>query len=1026
MKQSLFIMLFVFCSVQLHAQRTISGQITDGDTGEGLPGVTIQVKGTSTGTTTNIDGSYFLTVSESDVLIISYIGFITQEIQVDNRTTIDVTLQTDTELLSEIVVIGYGTAPEKVLTGSVASINKKEIQNLATGQIQQAIQGRLAGVQIQPQSGAPGSGFIVRVRGTGSNGNSEPLYIVDGMRTDDINFLSINDIESFDVLKDGASAAIYGAEGGNGVVIITTKMGNNKKPVITYNFQRGWQEVDDELDLMNATEHAIYMEEAGISGRTLSEVDGQPGTDWLDEIFGTAPFDQHTLSVSGGTGKGSYFVNLGYLNQDGIVGADRSNFTRYLLRANVKNDVNEWFTTKLQLGFTHTEKTGIAEDTEFGGIITNAILMDPLTRPYTNTIPDFVQSRINDGSVSEDQLLVAPNGLFYDWSNLVGGEIYNPLGGIDLRRGDGNIENRIFGSLALDFTPVQNLTVTTRFGLDALFGEFHSWSPSYWFTEIRQAGAASITQTRYEVMNYQWENFAIWENTYGKSKVNVLGGTSIFRDYTSYIEGVGSGLNNESENFAFLNSVPDRTNNTSANAEEFEETLASFYGRVSYTYDDKYVVMASLRSDGSSMLADGNKWGTFSAVSAGWILSEEDFFNVSVINFMKLRASWGQNGSLGNLTPGQWKGTISFDFRYPDGTGSLQTGAEPSVLTNEELTWETSEQIDIGTDIGLLDDRVLITLDVYNKKTKDLLLQGFVPNFTGNNAPFVNLGEIENKGIEIALNYKNSIGDLYFEVSGNVSFVDNEVTNLNGANEVIGPDLGTNEWSPTGFTEGQPAWYFRGYQTTGIFQNQTQIDKYNRTLDTETPLDAVLGDPIPIDVNGDGQITDADHTYIGDPYADAIYGARIYLEYKNFDFTTFLQGTEGNEKLIGFMRGDRPTSNKPSFFFDNRWTESNPTNEWFRATDDPSVAYSSDYLVFDGSYMRIKQIQLGYSLPENVLVSTPITSARFYLSLENYFTFTDYPGLDPEATSFDDTLQGVDRGFYPTSKTFTVGATIEF
>ncbi len=1018
----LILVMLLLTGSGLYAQRAISGIVTD-DTGEPMPGVNVLVKGTSTGTVTGFDGKYSLNLAEGqDVLVFSFVGFKSTEVTVGNRSVIDINLESDLTALEEVVVIGYGTVESKLVTGSVAGVDSEEIKNLSAGQAQQAIQGRIAGIQVQPQSGAPGSGFNVRVRGTGSNGNSEPLYIVDGMRTTDISFLNVNEIESFDVLKDGASAAIYGAEGGNGVVIITTKSGSANRPAeVNYSFQYGTQSVDQTLDLMNAQEHATYMEEAGL-GRTLADVSGT-GTNWLDEIFETAPFQQHALSISGGSGKSSYFLQLGYYDQDGVIGGEKSNYTRYNVRLNMNNEVKEWLNFKTQVGYIRNKKTGITEDSEFGGVISNAILMDPATPVYTSTIPDFLQTRIDGGSVSANQLLVAPNGQYYAWSDFVTGEVYNPLAGIDLVRGDGNIENKVFGTVATEISPINGLTLTSRVGLDSKFGTFHQWQPSFWFSDTRQSGEATIVQVSYRDYRVQWENFANYEKTIGENDFSILAGTSIYENFTDYIQGVGTGLIVQSDQFAFLTSVPDRVNNTNANGAEILSTLASFYGRLSYSYGKKYLLNASLRRDGSSMLADGNKWGIFPAVSAGWVISAEDFYNVSALNFLKLKASWGQNGSLANLSPGQWKGTISFGFQYPDGNGQLQTGAEPGVLTNRNLTWETSEQINFGLEAGLFNDALSVNVDWYSKETKDLITTGFIANFVGNNAPPVNLGAIKNSGLEIALNYKKNVGDFSYEISANASFINNEVTQLNeNIDEVTGPGIGATGWSPTGFKVGLPAWYFRGYQTDGIFQDQAEIDAFNAELESDHA--AVPGDPIPVDANGDGLITPDDYTYIGDPYADVLYGSRIYVNYKGFDLTMFLQGTIGNERLIGFQRGDRITSNKPSFFYDNRWTESNPTNDWFRATNDASVAYQSDYMVFDGSYMRIKQLQFGYNFPKAVLENVGMNSARVFVSFDNFFTFTDYPGLDPEASSFNSQLIGVDRGFYPSSRIFNVGVNV--
>lgn len=909
---------------------------------------------------------------------------------------------------------GYARQKKSVVTGAISSVNVAQIENVSAGQLQSSIQGRSAGVSILPTSGSPGAGFKVRIRGTGSNGNSDPLYIVDGMRTRDISFLSANEIASIEVLKDAASAAIYGAEGANGVVIITTRGGSEGASGLTYNLQVGSQKYNGNLELMTATQHAMYMEEAGIPGRTVADVNGN--TDWIGEVFETAMQQKHTLAFSGGNSNLSYYLQGSYFDQDGIVAGDNDNFKRISVRANIDNQVNRWLKVGARMNYANTNRQGITENSEFGGILANAILMDPATpTSYTGAVPSFVQDLLDGGSsITKDA-----DGNYFGISEFVTGEIYNPLGGIDLVRGNGTTMDRLVGSVFGTIQLMDGLTITSRLGADNTTGNFHTWSPSFYFSATRQANNATVQQNNWRNANVQWENFANYDKEFGDHSLGLVAGTSVYSQKSTWANAAGTGLIRETPTFAYLGSVQPGAAFTTATGGESLSTLASFFGRVNYAYANKYLLTATVRQDGSSLLSDGNKWGTFPSVSAGWVFSREDFFNNGgAISFGKLRASWGQNGSLSNLNPGAWRSAIGFAGAYPDGNGNLQITASPTILSNPELTWETSEQIDIGIDLGFFGDRLTVTADYFDKQTKNLLNQGVIPSFVGNNAPTVNLGDISNKGFELEIGLKKRTGDFNYDISANFTKITNVVTRLD-ENLDFAPGVGVGVgWTATAFEEGLPAWYFRGYQTDGILQNAAEADAYNEALGQT----AVAGDPRVVDVNGDGVITPDDQDFIGSPHPDFLYGLRIGADYKGFDFTLFLQGVQGNDILAGYNRTDRASSNKPAFYYNDRWTESNPSNTWFRANGDNIYAYNSDLMVFDGSYMRIKQIQLGYTFTPDQLTFT--RGGRVYVSAEDIATFTSYQGFDPETGSGDDRSQGIDRGVYPIPTKLFVGLTL--
>ena len=1018
-KHFICLALLMTFSLSMFAQKSVSGKVTD-DAGQSLIGASVMVKGTTAGTTTDTDGAFKLNLPEgASILEISYLGYQTIEVATDGKDFFNILLKSDAAVLDQVVVVGYGRQKKSQVTGAISSIEVDEIKNLSNGQLQSSLQGRSAGVSILPNSGSPGAGFKVRVRGTGSNGNAEPLYIVDGMRTKNISFLSAGEVENIEILKDAAAAAIYGAEGANGVVIITTKSGANGESRVTYTAQYGIQSLNSNLQLMDAQQHASYMEEAGIPGRTTADLDGV-STNWLDEVFETSPLQQHTLSFTGGNEKTNYYIQGSYFDQNGIVVGDRDKFTRSAIRANINSNVNSWLNVGLRMNYARSNRKGISEDSEFGGVLANTILMDPNSPvTYDGALPEFAQALLDGGSA----LLTDENGSYYGMSEFVNGEIYNPIATQELYNGSGNTTNRIMGSVFAEATLMEGLTFTTRFGVDNEYGYFHNWTPSYFFTTTGQANSATVEQTSWTNSNVQWENFFNYNKSFGVHNLAFVGGTSMYSFQNNYIVGAGTGLIKESNIFGYLGSVQPGNEFTTGNGGESMNNLLSYFGRASYDYDGKYILSVVLRRDGSSLLADGNKWGTFPSASLGWIVSKENFFpSTGAVNFLKIRASWGQNGSLANLSPGAWKSAIGFGNAYPDGDGNLNIAAEPTILSNPELTWETSEQIDLGFDMSMFNNKVGVTFDYFQKETKDLLNQGIIPNFVGNNAPTVNLGDITNTGIELELSYRNTIGDLSFEVAANLTRIKNEVTALDeNLNFAPGAGVGVG-WTATAFETGLPAWYFRGYQTEGILQSEQEATDYMNSLGLTEGFQA--GDPRVVDVNGDGTITPDDQTFIGSPHPDMLYGLRLAAEYKGFDFTMFMQGSQGNDILLGYNRTDRASSNKPAFFYEDRWHEGNPTNDWFRANGDNVYAYNSDFMIFDGSYLRIKQIQLGYNFDSNA--SGFMKGARLFVSLEDFFTFTKYVGMDPEVGSGDDRSQGIDRGVYPLPKKIMFGANVSF
>ncbi len=1006
----------------------ISGKITD-DKDEPLGGVSILEKGTPNGTVSNEEGLFVMNVTSADAtLILSYIGFLTQEIKLEGKSNVAIQLQPTNRSITEVIVVGYGQQRKNMTTGAISSVKAEQLATVSSTRIDQALQGRTPGVLVLPTSGQPGAGLNIRIRGAGSNRNSNPLYIIDGVRAGGIEYLDPAEVASIEILKDAASAAIYGAEGANGVVIITTKTGKRNSAEVSYTGQYTLQSVkDDFIKMMNAQQYQQYLHEAGVAGGpTPADVANiGSGTNWLREVLQTAPQQHHSLQFSGGSDKSSYLISGSIFTQEGIVGGEKSRFNRYTIRFNGDHKIKPWINVGNRISYTQHKRRAISDNNEFGSILASALVMDPVTPvTYTGTLPGHVQNAIlNDKPLRRDA-----NGNIYGISNYLRGEYGNPLARIDMARGE-NTQNKIVGNVFVDMEPFKGFTFTSRFGVDAAFQTGHGWTPTFWFSDESQNTIANAYDYNNNWFTWQWENFANYKRTFGDHAITLLGGVSAIKTKEYHIGGSYSGLFKEDDRFSYADFVPDDVDRIGSIA--FDYTLASFFGRLTYSYKDRYLLNASLRRDGSSKLAPGHQWKTYPAVSAAWIMSNESFFDGVLggkLNYFKLRASWGQNGNVSSVGVGEWLNAIGANIQYPDANGNLIVGAAPTSLANPELTWETSEQFDIGADMAFFNNRLNLTVDYFRKTTKDLLTGGTAPIFVGNTLRTVNAGNVLNRGWEMELSYNNksvSKNGVTYEIAGNFSTLKNEVTYLDPNSPIIfGAGIGTG-WSATAMQTGYPVWYFNGYQTNGIFQSQTDIIDY-LTKTGITGYSPKPGDPVVVDVNGDKQISPADMTYIGNPHPKFMFGGRASIAWKGFDLLVFVQGQTGNDILMGFNRTDRGTANKPYFFYANRWTGEGSTNTWFAANTSNPYIYNSDLMIFEGGYTRIRQLQLGYSLPASVTSRLKIRNARLYVSLDDFFTFTKYPGVDPEGGSNGQNSIGIDRGGYPVPRKALVGLTFNF
>ncbi|RYZ23127.1 MAG: SusC/RagA family TonB-linked outer membrane protein [Chitinophagaceae bacterium] len=1019
----------------------VTGRVTNNN--EPVSGATVTVKGTKTTTTTDAQGNYSITLPRPGAVVsVTHVGMEPQEQAISTAGAYNYNLTGTAGNMNEVVVVGYGQQRKAVTTGSISQVKAEQLQSVSNVRVEQTLQGRVSGVTVLPTSGQPGAGLSVRIRGTASNRATDPVYIVDGIRMGGLESIDPSDIATIDILKDAASAAIYGSDAGNGVILITTKNGKgNLRPVISYSGQYTQQSLKKGfIKMMDAQQYSQYLNEAGVAGAP-SMVDVASlgaGTNWLEEVLRTAPQQHHTLSVSGATDRGNYYFSGNVFTADGIVGGPQSFFKRYTARFNGDYKVKEWVNLGVRFTYINHQRAAISENNEFGSILSSALVMDPTTPVFysdPNNYPTHVQEALttlvtaNNTPVSS-LLLYNEAGQLYGLSNFLRGEYANPVARIENQHGK-NIQNKIQASAYIDLMPFKGFKFTSRFGIDNAFQNGNGWNPKYWFSSESLAEKTG-GYTYYDNWNYwQFENFATYNQRFGAHNFTLLGGVSQQKWHEFHTGGSFTGLFRAEERFSYGSFSDAVVNTPSIGVGVSDYTQASFFGRLNYDLSNRYLFMASLRRDGTSKAAPGKQWKTYPGVSAGWVFSNENFFTgkaKSIVSYGKLRASWGQAGTVGSLGNGEWMNKVVPTGFYFDPNNNALQGAAPGSLPNPELTWETSEQVNVGVDLSFLNNRLAVTIDRYKKTTRDLLTNGSIPLFVGNYISTVNAGTVVNKGWDVDINFRQPsrrARGFSWEVGGNFSTLDNNVPYLDPNAPIFnGAGIGTG-WTASAMQVGNPIWYFQGYKTAGIFQNAAQVNDYI-TKNGLTGYTAKPGEPIIVDVNGDGQINSSDMTNIGSPHPSFIFGAHVRFEFKGFDLNVLAQGQTGNDVLMGFNRTDRPTANKPAFFFNNRWTGEGSTNTWFAANTSNDKIYNSDLMVFDGSFMRIRQLQLGYNFAPSLINRAGIANARIYVSLDDFFTFTKYPGVDPEVGNNGGNSIGIDRGGYPIPRKATVGVNLTF
>ena len=979
-------------------------------------------------------------------------------------------------MLEETVVVGYGVQKKSVVTAAISSITSEDLKSQSQTRVDNLLQGMTSGVVVTSPSGAPDAASQVRVRGVGSINGSDPLYIIDGFAVSGgIDYLNPNDIERIEVLKDAASGAVYGARAANGVILVTTKQGQKGQTKVSYDFSYGWQNPWRKPSVLDATEYAIIMNEGYINAGKAPVYDDPysfgKGTDWVDLIFNkNAPVMKHDVNISGGNDKLTYSTSFGYLTREGTVGGNygRSNYDRFTARQAINatlfdNSAQRTWLNKMtmntSISYSHMNATGIEANSEFGSPLGSAMSMSPLLDVYaTPEEEESYKTLYPDGYA---HIVRDPEGRAY---TVVDGGVYNeqshPLAFLSLP-GTKYDTDKFIANGAVEIQLWDGLKFRSSIGVDLAFWGNHGYSKQYFLSSKRYNFNTVAKETVYdkdgnatetEKINYaesasqemnrslrwQVENVLSYDKQFGKHSITALVGQSAIRSSSKNVGANARGLMYPYDEWKIT------VNNTTGQQADGDRngwgswnsivySLASYFGRVSYNYDERYMLEATMRADASSNFGPNNKWGYFPSVSLGWNVSNEPWYEAGdIMNTLKVRASWGINGN-DNIGSFRYAVYMSSGNNYGFGSGangseSNSIGAKPNGLANPDAKWEQSIQTDLGVDMAFLSNRITFTADYYNKVTSGMLMNMQVPSYSGDSAPVGNVGTMSNYGVELDLGYRDSYGDFSWNISANATYNKNvltelgdDATSLYGSSHKIG--------QLTRGVVGLPFPYFYGYKTDGIFQNAAEVAAYvNKDGELLQPK-AAPGDVRFVDVDGNGKIDDNDRTYIGKGIPDWSFGLNIGFEWKGLDFSMLLQGTVGNQVFNVSRRTDLYYVNLPRTIL-NRWTGegTSNTNPRFVFESANENYRSSDLWVEDASFLRARNVQLGYTLPQKWTKKVFIQRLRVYAQAENLFTLTKYTGCDPEVTGgngFSSDL-GVDRGVYPQSRTFSVGVNLNF
>ncbi|CCZ70979.1 tonB-dependent receptor plug [Bacteroides sp. CAG:702] len=1018
---------------------TVSGVVTSAADQLPLIGVSVQVKGTSNGAITDLDGNYTVTVQPGQTLVFSYIGFVTQEVEITNQRTLNIVMNEDSETLEEVVVVGYGVQKKKLVTGATVQVKGETLAKMNTNSPLQAMQGQTPGVNISSTSGQPGESMKVSIRGLGTVGNASPLYLIDGVGGD-ISTLNPADIESIDVLKDAASAAIYGAQAANGVVLITTKSGKAGKAQISFDAYYGWQTQARKADMLNAQEYMMIMDEQAVNSgnapydwssyESIYDANGNVyDTDWVNSMFqNNAQTQSYTLGITGGSETSTYAMSLGYMSQEGIVGGkDVSNYERYNFRINSEHKLfkdSDLLKVGEQVSFVYKMNNGISVGNQYNNTLRGAFGTSPLAPIYSDN--NIYDSPYNDTTNS-------------DWYNADG----NPYGSMMTNSNNENKDVTFSGNVYAELQPIKNLKFRTVFGAVYTTNEYRSFSPLYQFSIYSFNNTrTSAAQNMSHGLTMTWTNTATYDWTVGEHAFNALLGMEMSRYSGTYLRGTTGMLRDGFDDWdhAYLDNgtATSADNGLGAAGHPNDETrTVSYFARFGWNWKETYMINATVRTDGSSRFARGNRYGVFPSVSAGWTISNEAFMEDTHdwLDFLKLRVSWGQVGNQ-NIDNYQYTAPItSSNTHYIFGNqvgADAQSGfwgAYPSRLANEDVTWETSEQTNIGIDARFLRSRLSLTADFYIKTTKDWLVEAPILATAGTGAPYINGGDVKNTGIELALTWNDQIGkDFSYNVGVNGAYNKNKVGDIPTEDGIIHGDINMLYDNTPEFyraSNGHPIGYFWGYQTAGIFQNKQQIDDWLAAGNGVLQSDPQPGDVIYVDQDHNGTIDDNDKVDLGNGTPDFTYGFNLGFSYKNFDFALNAYGAAGNQIVQSYRNHANSKANYTSAIL-GRWTGEGTSNRIPRVTDTNINWQFSDLYIQDGDYLRISNITVGYDFAKLINLKA-ISQARLYFQVQNAFTFTKYDGMDPEiGYGTSDWVSGVDLGYYPRPRTFLVGVNLKF
>lgn len=1024
-----------------YRQQPIAGHVTD-SSGKGLSGVSVQVKGTTRGILTNGNGDFAIDAKPGDVLVISYTGYASKEVTVNGQEQVNVELTPIVTDLNDVVVVGYGTQQKKLVTGAIASVSAKDIANIPhDGRVESALEGRTPGVIVNANSGQPGSDFTVRIRGISTiNSGNDPLWVVDGIvvQTSNLNFLNQSDIESIEVLKDAASAAIYGTRAANGVILVTTKHGSAGKMNISYNGYAGTQSVARRVQMTNATQYATLMNERALNDGASTLLYPAPailgtGTNWENEIFNNGALrTNHEISLRGGNQNANFYVSGGYQKQDGIILPDVSGYERYSLRINHNENFLKIFKFGQDLAYTRNNSKGIGTNTEFGQAMSDALNLDPLT-PVIAT-----QDMLSGTQYSSPLIVKAPNGMPYGISGLVGQEIVNPIAQEQTIMGNHSYSDNIIGNTYLEIDPMKGLSLRSQISVNRNYWGNWAFTPLYVLNSNTQNTVNNnLSRGSGQGTEWNWDNTISYDKSIKEHSFGIVIGQSISQDgIGNYTTVTYRNLPVDNYKDANFNWPSTAANITAGTSDYTLHKVVSFFGRINYNYAQKYLLTAIVRRDGSTRFGADNRWATFPSVSAGWVPSMEGFWKDHIdpdaISFLKIRAGYGITGN-DNFSNFQYAATIAGGNNYvigPDGNPVL--GNSPTTLANPDLKWEQTAQTDIGLDARFLKD-FNFSFDWFNKKTKNMLQQPPIPQYIGvPNAPWANVGSMVNKGIELSLGYNKQLNNWTIGATANYATLKNKVTYLgNGVDYILNngatfQNMGNVNRSALGY----PVFAFWGYKTNGVFQTASDVQNYKSADGKVIQPDAQPGDFRWTDKNGDGTISTDDETYLGSPLPTYTYGLSLNAGYGNerlgnFDLTVFIQGQGGNKIFQGYRRLDIGNANFPIDYL-NRWTGAGSTNSYPRMTlsdANHDYTYMSDFYLQNGAFLRVKNVQIGYSLPASVAKAIKASKLRIYIAAENLVTLTKYNGFDPEIGGG---VFGIDKGFYPQARTFMAGLNLDF